>query len=197
MDKVTVYIAKKENWKTELELLRETVLACGLQETIKWGAPVYTAKGKNILGLSAFKNYVGLWFFQGGTLKDTHKVLMNAQEGKTQAMRQWRFNSIDEIDTKLVTIYVLEAVKNQETGNIIKPKKQNSKPLIIHPLFQKKLDSNDQLSEAFKKFTLSKKREFADHISEAKREATQIKRLEKIIPMILNGVGLHDKYRNC
>ena len=46
---------------------------------IKWGAPKYVYKNKNIVGLAAFKNYCGLWFFQGGLLKDDHKVLMNAQ----------------------------------------------------------------------------------------------------------------------
>ena len=196
MDLVTNYIEKKIQWKLELEKLREAVQGCDLEETIKWGAPVYMNKGKNILGLSAFKNYVGLWFFQGGTLKDTHKVLMNAQEGKTAAMRQWRFSSIEDIDVALIKAYVKEAIENQEKGNIIKPQK-NTKPLIIHPLLQKELDANKAFLKQFESFSISKKREYADHISEAKREATQLKRLEKIIPMIISGVGLHDKYKNC
>ena len=196
MDKVIAYIEKKIEWKSELEKLREAVLSCGLEETIKWGAPVYMSKGKNILGLSAFKNYVGLWFFQGGTLKDTHKVLINAQEGKTQAMRQWRFSTLKEIDEKIIIDYVLEAIDNQENGNIIKPKK-NPKPLVIHPILQKTLDINTKFSKQFESFSLSKKREYADYISDAKREATKQKRLEKIIPMILSGVGLYDKYKNC
>ena len=196
MNKGTAYITKKENWKAELELLRETVLACHLEETIKWGAPVYMNNGKNILGLSAFKNYVGLWFFQGGTLKDSHNVLMNAQEGKTKAMRQWRFHSTAEIDTELIKTYVKEAIENQEKGKIIKPKR-NTKPLVIHPLLQKELDTNSEFSKQFDSFSLSKKREYADHISSAKRETTQLSRLEKIIPMVIKGVGLHDKYKNC
>ena len=57
--------------------------------------------------------------------------------------------------------------------------------------------SNTEFSKQFESFSLSKKREYTDHISEAKREATQQKRLEKIIPMILRGAGLHDKYKNC
>lgn len=196
MDRVTSYIEKKTQWKLELEMLRETVQGCHLEETIKWGAPVYMSAGKNILGLSAFKNYVGLWFFQGGTLKDTHNVLMNAQEGKTTAMRQWRFSSIEEIDINLIRAYVKGAVENQEKGNIITPQK-NTNPLVIHPLLQKELDSNNPFLKQFESFSTAKKREYADHISEAKREATQQKRLEKIIPMIILGVGLHDTYKNC
>ena len=196
MDGVTRYIEKKTQWKLELEKLREAVQGCDLEETVKWGAPVYMSNGKNILGLSAFKNYVGLWFFQGGTLKDTHQVLMNAQEGKTVAMRQWRFSSIEEIDIHLIRTYVKEAIENQEKGNIITPQK-NTNPLVIHPLLQKELDSNTAFSKQFESFSLSKKREYATHISEAKREATQLKQLEKIIPMVVRGVGLHDQYKNC
>lgn len=196
MDKVGAYIEKKTEWVSELKKLREIIVSTDLEETIKWGAPVYMKKGKNILGFSAFKNYVGIWFFQGGTLKDDHKVLMNAQEGKTQAMRQWRFNSMEEIDEKQIKAYIKESVENQEKGKIIKPKR-NTKPLIIHPILQKELDTNSDFSKQFESFSLSKKREYADHISTAKRETTQLSRLEKIIPMVLKGVGLYDKYKNC
>ena len=197
MKEITDYIEKKTQWKTTLELLRNTLLTTDLEEAIKWGMPVYVVNGKNIVGLSAFKSYVGLWFFQGGTLKDTHQVLINAQEGKTNAMRQWRFSSIDEIDTKLVIAYVNEAIENQESGNIIKPKKKYTKPLVIHELFQKELDKNPKLVKQFEGLNLTKKREFAEYISDAKRETTQLKRIEKIIPMILDGSGLYDKYKNC
>ncbi len=193
-EKVTAYIEKKTDWSKELTTLRNIMHQLPVEETVKWGSPFYTNGGKNIVGMSAFKNYFGLWFIQGATLKDEKKVLINAQEGKTSAMRQWRFNSIDEIDEKLIKEYVLEAIENKDQGKVIKPKK---KPLSIPELLQKALDDDSQLKENFEAFTLSKKREYADHISEAKREATKQSRLEKIIPMILNNVGLYDKYKNC
>lgn len=194
--KVTQYILDKSNWTQELNLLRSVFMDLPVEEAIKWGAPVYVHKGKNIVGLSAFKNYCGLWFFQGSFLVDKEKVLVNAQEGKTQAMRQWRFNQLDEINIDLIKEYVLEAIKNSEEGRELKPKK-NTKPLIIPKELQLELDKNDRLKETFNEFTLSKQREFTNYISEAKRVATKEKRLEKIIPMILNKVGLYDKYKNC
>ncbi|WP_440066771.1 YdeI/OmpD-associated family protein [Tenacibaculum discolor] len=194
--KVTQYIQDKSNWAQELNLLRSVFLDLPVEETIKWGAPVYVYKGKNIVGLSAFKNYYGLWFFQGCFLTDKEEVLENAQEGKTQAMRQWRFNQLDEINIVLIKQYVLEAIKNSEEGKELKPKK-NTKPLVIPENLQLELDKNDRLNETFSEFTLSKQREFTDYISEAKRETTKEKRLVKIIPMILNGIGLYDKYKNC
>ena len=194
--KILEYIEKKEKWGKELITLRSILLELPLQETIKWGAPTYTFEGKNIVGLAAFKNYCGLWFFQGGLLKDEQKVLMNAQEGKTKSMLQWRFYSLGEINKELIKKYVLEAIENQKEGKMIKLKR-NKKPLIIHELLQKELDTNDELKEKFNSFSLSRQREYADYISEAKREATKLSRLEKIIPMILKGEGMYDKYKNC
>ena len=194
--KVTEYINDKNTWTQELNLLRSVLLEVGFEETVKWGAPVYVHKGKNIVGLSAFKNYCGLWFFQGSFLIDEQKKLVNAQEGKTQAMRQWRFYKVEDIQPDLVKQYALEAIKNSEEGKELKVKR-NTKPLSIPNELQLEFDKNERLKEAFNGFSLSKQREFSDYISEAKREATKQKRLEKIIPMILNGVGLYDKYKNC
>ena len=192
---VDEYIDHFEEYQRELKLLRKTALSVGLEETVKWGAPVYTVNGKNVLGLGAFKSYVGLWFHQGALLKDKSKKLLNAQEGKTKALRQWRFDSFEEMDAKLIRSYMEEAVANQQAGKEIKPERK--KPLVIPDELAAALDDDPKLKACFEEFTLGKKREFADHISEAKRAETKTKRLEKIIPMILEKKGLHDKYRNC
>ena len=155
-EKVTTYIEKKVTWTEELKQLRSILITLPLEETVKWGAPFYTSGGKNIVGMSAFKSYFGLWFIQGALLKDTQKVLINAQEGKTSAMRQWRFSSVDEIDADLINAYVLEAINNQEQGKEIKPKK---KPLIIPELLQHALDSDSELKTKFEALTLGKKRD--------------------------------------
>ena len=101
---VVDFIEQNQQWHLELLLLRETILAQKLDETVKWGLPVYTYQGKNIVGLGTFTSYVGLWFFQGGLLKDNSKRLMNAQDGKTRTMRQWRFKDLSDIKTLLTLI---------------------------------------------------------------------------------------------
>ncbi|WP_439129636.1 YdeI/OmpD-associated family protein [Polaribacter sp.] len=194
--KVEEYISKKEKWRKELEVLRAVLIDLPLEETIKWGAPVYVFKGKNVVGLAAFKNYCGLWFFQGALLKDQQKVFVNAQEGKTKAMLQWRFYSLEEIKPDLITEYVQESIDNFKKGKEIKPER-NTKELKIPEVLKNVLKANTELKKSFQKLTLSKQREYANYIAEAKREATKLKRLEKITPVILNGVGLHDQYKNC
>ena len=65
----------------------------------------------------------------GTSLKYQKKVLTNAQEGKTKAMRQWRFSSETEMDEKLILEYIEEAIQNQKDGKIVKADKK--KPLVI------------------------------------------------------------------
>ena len=60
-----------------------------------------------------------------------------------------------------------------------------------------KLNNNPALFDAFKLLTPSKQREYCEYIDTAKRETTKQTRLEKIKPMIIQGIGLHDKYKNC
>ena len=161
------FIQKKKEWKKELELLRSIILSLKLDETIKWGFPVYCYEGKNIVGLGAFKSYVGIWFFQGVFLKDKAQVLVNAQEEKTKALRQWRFQSINEIDEKLVKQYVKEAIDNQKSGKELKPSR--NKKLVIPKELQNALKKEKELNAQFQELSQACKREYAEYILEAKK----------------------------
>jgi uncharacterized protein YdeI (YjbR/CyaY-like superfamily) len=180
-------------WAEELELLYSIVRSTELEETIKWGGPCFTINGKNVLGIGGFKSYVGIWFHQGVFLKDLQKVLVNASEEKTKALRQWRFQSVKEIKPKLVKAYVLEAIENAKAGKELKPekKKTGDLPEELKSAFKKEkiLQSN------FSQLTPFKQREYIDYILDAKQEKTRIVRVEKSIPLILEGKGLNDKYR--
>ncbi len=175
-----------------LEKLRSILLSTELEEKMKWGIPTYCLKNKNVIGIGAFKTYAGIWFFNGVFMKDEANVLINAQEGKTKGMRQWRFKSIAEIDESLLKSYIDEAIQNQKQGKEIKAEK---KALTIPDELKEALASDGQLSEAFEGLSLSCRREYAEYIAEAKKLETKQKRLEKIKPMILEGSGLNDKYK--
>lgn len=192
--KVDVYVAKHQAWQKELKILRKIAQSSGLEETFKWSFPTYMVSGKNVLALGATKSNVGIWFFQGGLLEDKNKVLVNAQEGKTKAMRQWRFQSAQEIDEKLIKVYINEAIENQKAGKAIKPDRK--KPLVIPKELAQELKSNSNLSQHFEQLSVSSRREYAEYIAEAKKQETKLKRLEKIEPMILKGKGLNDKYKS-
>ncbi len=188
------FILENPGWQRELITLREIFLSTGLEETIKWGIPVYTNGTDNVAGMAAFKSYVGIWFYQGALLKDETGKLIVAQEGVTKALRQWRFESYKEIENGRDTIiaFVKESVDNFAKGKIIKPSRGSE--LVLPEDLNARLDADPSLKMAFENLSLSRRRDYAEHIATAKREETRNARLEKIIPMILRGEGLNDKY---
>ncbi len=193
---VEEYIENNAHFGEALTLLRAIINTTVLEETVKWNAPVYALKGKNVVGLGAFKNHFGIWFFNGVFLKDEQQLLVNAQENKTKALRQMRFESIETIDKAIVLAYVKEAIENQELGKEIKPDRSKKETIIPEEL-NTELEKDTALQTAFNALSPSKQREYCEHIASAKREATKLSRLEKIKPMILQNKGLHDKYKNC
>ena len=192
---VDQFIVATKQWKAELTELRSILRATELEETVKWGGPVYTFGGKNVVGIGGFKSYFGLWFFQGALLADEKKLLINAQEGRTKALRQMRLRSMDQIDRKLIKAYVKEAVALSKQGVEIKPAR--NKPLTLPAELQAAFRRSGKARTSFEKLTPGKRREYAEDVASAKREETKQKRIDKILPMIESGVGLNDKYRDC
>lgn len=187
------YFSSNNEWKKALTKLRKILLRTELQETVKWGMQTYTLDGKNVAGLAGFKSYFGIWFFYGVFLKDEQGILISAQDGKTKSLRQWRFYSIDDIEEKLIINYIDEAINVQKEGKKIKPEKNRS--LNIPDKLMAEIKADKQLKKCFQQLSMSKQREYADYIAEAKREETKTKRIEKIKPMILKNIGLNDKYK--
>lgn len=191
---VDEFFSRPSAYTKQLSALRRIMLNTGMKETLKWGAATYVAHGKNIAGISSFKSYVGIWFFQGALLTDSRGVLQNAQKGKTVAMRQWRFQEGDVIDAKMVTAYVLEAIENAKEGREIKPVKTN-KPVVLPDELKDVLVADQTLKSQFDQLSKSCRREYAEYIAEAKRADTRLRRLEKAVAMIRENRGLHDKYK--
>ena len=187
------YIASSDQWGAELKKIRAILAATELKEEVKWGAPCYTYDGKNVVGMAGFKTYFGLWFHQGALLKDDQQVLINAQEGTTKALRQWRMQTAKEIRPAVIKRYVKEAIRLVKEGKQIGPAKK--KPPTIPSELKKALAKNNTAQKKFAELTPGKQREYAEYISSAKRDETKQKRLDKILPMIKSGVGLNDKYR--
>ncbi len=107
---------KVNSWSEELEFLKSIIAKTELIETTKWGGCVYVLDNKNVIGIGGFKNYFTIWFFNGVFLKDEKKVLVNAQEGVTKSLRQWRFTSKEEVNEALVLDYIQEAIENEKQG---------------------------------------------------------------------------------
>ncbi len=187
------YFSSQTSWRSVLLRFREILQKTELEETIKWGGPVYTLAGKNVVGIGVFKSYVGLWFYQGVFLSDPYKVLVSGSEGKTRVLRQLRFTTEEDVDYDMVRSYVAEAIANQKAGKEIKPEK--AKVFTIPDELAQVLANDEELKTCFESLTPFKQREYAEYIAEPARPETRLTRLKKVIPLIMEKVGMNDKYR--
>ena len=182
---------KVRNWTEELETLRQIVLETGLKEEIKWGVPVYTRNGKNIVIIGALKESATIGFFKGVLLSDIHKILV--QQGTLQSDRIIKFTNTDDINNikDVLKEYILEAIHIEKQGLKVEFKKNpESLPNELLQIFE----NNPSFRKAFYALTLSRQRGYIIHFSQPKQAQTRFSRIEKSMQNILMGIGLNDKY---
>ncbi len=180
-------------WEDAIEKVQQVLHELPLDREFKWGSDVYTYQGKNVVSYGGFKNHFAIWFYNGVFLEDRDNVLITASEGKTKALRQWRFQSADEIDPVKIKSYLQEAIQTVIDGKEIKPEKSVRKQ--PSGLLKETLSNDTSLQKAFEKLSPGKQKEYIEYINSAKQEKTKIARIEKIKPLIKEGKGLHDKYK--
>ena len=185
---------KVHSWSEELKELRRIVQGFDLKEDYKWSQPCYTHENKNVLIVTAFKDYAALAFFKGALMKDPQNVLI--KPGKSsQAARQLRFTDVKRIKAleKVIRSYIKEAIEIERSGKKIEFIKN---PEPIPEELQQTMDENPKFKEAFEALTPGRKRGYILHFSQPKQSKTRFSRIEKCTPLILKGEGLNDGYRS-
>ncbi|MCG8699731.1 MAG: DUF1801 domain-containing protein [Bacteroidales bacterium] len=184
---------KVHRWKAELEYLRILVLDSELTEEIKWGVPCYTLNNKNVLLISALKEYCCISFFKGVLLKDSKSLLTNPGQN-SQSDRQFRFTKLEQIKDVETDIkqYIQEAIEIEKSGLQVELKK-NPEPVPSELI--DKFKEDPVFKSAFEALTPGRQRGYVLFFSAPKQSKTRESRIEKSMNKILNGIGLHDKYK--
>jgi len=189
--KVDWFFNKATDWQEEYEKLRMIVLECGMTEELKWGCPCYSFEKKNIVLIHGFKEYCAVLFMKGVLLKDEENILIQQTEN-VQSARQIRFRDIREIyDLEpVLKAYIHEAIEVEKAG--LKVDYKTAAEFNMPEEFQRKLDHNRALKDAFYALTPGRQKGYLLYFSAAKQSKTRGARIEKYIPQILNGKGLDD-----
>jgi uncharacterized protein YdeI (YjbR/CyaY-like superfamily) len=111
---------KAKRWALPLAALRKIIRSTGLDEEAKWGVPVYTDRGKNILILSALKDLVSVGFLKGVLMSDPAQVLEKPGPN-SHIDRVLRFRDMKRIDELEETLrdHIREAVEIERSGQEI------------------------------------------------------------------------------
>lgn len=178
------YIAKAQPFAREIcGKLRRIIMSSdkSIVEDWKWG-PNYSKNGM-ICGFGAFKNWVTLTFFQGSLMNDYKKVFNYGDSNAHN--RSIKFKNVSEIEEKVITEYVLEAIRINESGKALKMNTAKDKMISIPADLKMSLKKNN-LIEKFDSLSYTQKKEYVIWINDAKKEETREKRVEKTINVIRN-----------
>lgn len=183
---------KVNNWRTELETLRQIVLECDLKEELKWGVPCYSFNKKNIVMVSAFKEFTCLSFFKGALLLDKHKILQKQGEN-SQSARIIKYTSPNVIieQSEIIKSYIIEAIALEVSGQkVVFNKNPEPIPDELSEIFK----NDPELKTAFYALTQGRQRGYIIYFSQPQQSQSRTRRIELCQQRILNGEGLNDKY---
>lgn len=158
--------------------LRAVILAAdpNITEVWKWG-PHYERNGM-VCGWGAFQKHVSLAFFRGASMKDrSHLFVKEHTPAKT--MRRIRFASAEEINRRIIAVYVREAVAINAAGP-----KVLDRTLVAPPDVRKLLRKNKELMTFFDSLSYTHRKEYIRWIEGAKKKETREQRLKKMVQML-------------
>ena len=192
--RIDAYIAKSAEFaKPILKHLRKVVHAgCPqVEETMKWSMPHFDYKGV-MCGMAAFKQHCVFGFWKEALIFDRD----NATE-KTAMGSFGCINSLADLPSdKTLIHYVKKATALNEAGikapGRTQPKKRE--PLAVPDYFSAALKKNAKARTTFENFAPSKRREYLEWVTEAKREETRNERLATSIKWLAQGKPRHWKY---
>lgn len=193
--RIDAYIGKAADFaKPILAFLREVLReACPEgEETLKWSSPSFVYKGKILAGFAAFKAHAAFGFWSGSQVVD-------ARDKAGTSPRQFgRLTSLDDLPDRATLIALTrKAMKLIDDG--VKPERTKSvkPPFTVPQDLQAAIDGSPAARAAWNAFPPSCRREYVEWVTEAKRDETRTKRLNRTIEMLNEGKRRNWKYENC
>ena len=192
--RVDAYIEKSAGFaKPILKHLRKIVHAgCPeVEETMKWSMPHFDYKGV-MCAMAAFKEHCAFGLWKEALIFDRDKVAEKTGMGSFGCIT----SLADLPSEKRLIQYVRKAAALNAAGikapGRTQPKKRE--PLKVPDSFSAALRKNAKARKTFENFPPSKRREYLEWVTEAKREETRNERLATAIKWLAEGKARHWKY---
>lgn len=167
------------------------------EETIKWGMPHFTVRGKNVSGFAAFKAHCAFVIHGEGRQGDAE-----GERAREQGMGAYgKIASLADLpDDRELEGKVREAAKRiAASGTALKPRtKKPPKPEIPMPEdFVTALAVQPAAKATFDGFAPGQRREYLEWITQAKQPTTRTKRIIQAVEWLAEGKRRNWKYENC
>jgi uncharacterized protein YdeI (YjbR/CyaY-like superfamily) len=159
-----------------------------VEETIKWSMPHFDYEGI-LCGMASFKEHCAFHIWKGSLI---------VGDGAREAMGQFgRITRVSDLPSKkAIAVYIRQAMKLREDGvkNPARSKPRKKAKLVVPTELASALKRNKKAAAAFEGFPPSHKREYAEWISEAKRDETRKRRVDAAVEWMAEGKSRNWKY---
>jgi uncharacterized protein YdeI (YjbR/CyaY-like superfamily) len=183
-----------------LEHLRGLVhKACPeMEETIKWSMPFFVYRGEIVANMAAFKAHCSFGIWGREIVAAMRKDGLLVKGGGMGSLG--KISSLQDLPKDAALLgYLRQAIVLVKDGVKTFPsRKKAAKPAVEVPAgLTAALKKNKTAAKVFAEFSPGKKREYVDWISEAKQEATKLRRVAQAIEWIAEGKSRSWKYEKC
>jgi uncharacterized protein YdeI (YjbR/CyaY-like superfamily) len=162
------------------------------EETLKWSSPSFIYQGKILAGFAAFKAHATFGYWSGSQV-------LEADPKQASAMGQFgRLTSLDDLPPRATLIALTrKAMKLIDDG--VKPVRNKTvkAPFSVPQDLRAAIDAVPAAKATFDAFPPSCQREYAEWVTDAKRDETRAKRLAQTVEWLAEGKRRNWKYENC
>ncbi|TKS53824.1 hypothetical protein E4582_02900 [Luteimonas yindakuii] len=193
--RIDAYIARQADFAQPIlaELRARVHAACPeVEEAIKWGAPAFTYRGKLIAGMAAFKQHAAFNLWLGKQVVETNPTL-------APGMGQYgRLASVADLPARRdTTRHVHAAMALVDAGGAARAVSAPKPPPSLPADLAAAMAGNAAARRTWDNFPPGKRREYADWITEAKRDETRARRVAEAVAWLAEGKSRHWKYAGC
>jgi hypothetical protein len=190
--RVDAYIAKSPEFaRPILEELRARVHAnvADAEEDIKWGFPAFMYKGRILFGMSAFKAHCGAGFWH---------PLMRSRDKSPEGIGEFgKMTAVGDLPSRAAFAKLAKQAKKLVDDGVTGPKRAaapRDRTVEVPADLAALLAKNAKARATFEGFSYSKRKEYVEWITSAKRDETRAKRLATTIAQLAEGKSLMWKY---
>jgi hypothetical protein len=173
------------------------------QEVIKWGVPHYEFHGL-LGGMAAFKKHVTMGLWRGKEIPDPHGIFEGVASTQMSGLKLFSkddfppddvllelIRSAAELNEKLATDPATKAAAKTA------PNKRAKKTIRAPADLSAALKQNKAAAATYKGFPYSKKKEYVEWITDAKKQETRDRRVAQAVELLAEGKSKNWKYEKC
>jgi hypothetical protein len=170
-----------------------------ITEAMKWSCPAFMGRGI-LANVGAFKAHVRFGFWRGKDMKDLNE---HFEKSKTESVCAWKVEHVRDLPPKETLVawfqeaLALDATLSQPSKKKSSARRAPDRKVAVPEDFAAALAGNAAANATFEAFPYSKRKDYVEWITGAKREATRARRLAQAIEWLAEGKSRNWKYESC